>query len=88
MVTIRTPFGSEGSISFRRSFTRWITSRAFSPWRMTTMPPTVSPLPSRSETPRRISGPRPTVATSRMRTGVPFPSVLRTIVSRSAFARR
>ena len=44
---------------------------AFSPKRMTTMPPTTSPLPSRSATPRRISGPRRTCATSRTRIGVP-----------------
>ena len=39
------------------AFTRSMTLSAFSPWRMTTMPPTVSPRPSRSATPRRMSGP-------------------------------
>ncbi len=84
---MRTPFGSDGSISRSRSRTRRITSRAFSPWRITTIPPTVSPRPSRSETPRRISGPRATWPTSRSSTGVPFSSVLSTIFSRSAVPR-
>ena len=43
---------------------RSMTLSAFSPWRITTMPPTTSPSPSRSATPRRISGPSATVATS------------------------
>ena len=58
-----------------------MTSRAFSAWRMTTMPPTASPLPSRSAMPRRISGPSATDATSRSRTGVPRSSVLSTTCS-------
>src|SRR5438874_120171 len=38
------------------------------------MPPTTSPFPSSSATPRRISGPRRTWATSRTRIGVPWAS--------------
>lgn len=37
--------------------TRSMTLRTFSPKRTTTMPPTTSPLPSSSASPRRISGP-------------------------------
>ncbi len=39
---------------------------------MTTTPPTVSPSPSRSATPRRISGPTATSATSSTRIGLPL----------------
>ena len=60
VVTTLTPGGSDGSISFSFSLTRSITASAFSPLRITTMPPTTSPFPSRSVTPRRISGPRET----------------------------
>jgi len=41
---------SPGSICLIFFFTRSITSSAFSPWRMTMMPETTSPVPSRSET--------------------------------------
>ena len=68
--------------------TRLITLRAFSPCRMTTMPPTVSPRPSRSETPRRISGPISTRPTSRSSTGVPPAPTFTTICSKSATAPR
>ncbi len=77
-----TPAGREALSSLSLSFTRPMTARAFSPWRITTMPPTTSPWPSRSASPRRISGPRLTVATSESRTGVP-PSTLSTALSRS-----
>ena len=40
-------------------------------WRMTTMPETTSPLPSRSASPRRRSGPTVTWPMSRIRIGVP-----------------
>ncbi len=53
------------------SFTRSMVASAFSPYRMTTMPPTTSPRPSRSATPRRTSGAMCTSATSATRTGVP-----------------
>ncbi len=85
VVTNLTPAGRDGSSSFMRDLTRAMTSRAFSAWRMTTMPPTASPAPSRSAMPRRISGPSATDATSRSRTGVPRSSVFRTTCSRSAF---
>ncbi len=72
VVTIFTPGGSDGSISFSRAFTRSMTSSAFSPLRITTMPPTASPLPSRSVMPRRISGPSDTRPMSPTVSGVPF----------------
>ncbi|MBS1111681.1 MAG: hypothetical protein H6Q88_3673, partial [Anaeromyxobacteraceae bacterium] len=71
MVTTSTPSGSEGPISASLAFTRSITLRAFSPWRITTIPPTTSPCPSMSATPRRISGPSATLATSFTWMGVP-----------------
>ncbi len=57
MGTIFTPEGRPGSISLILALTLSMTSRAFWPWRMMTMPETASPLPSRSETPLRRSGP-------------------------------
>ncbi len=83
MVTTSTPFGSEGFSSSSFALTRSMTLSAFSPGRITTMPPTTSPSPSRSAMPRRISGPSATVATSFTSTGVP-PSVRSTRLSRSA----
>ena len=71
-VTSLTPGGSPGSISWSFAFTRSITWSAFSPCRMTTMPETASPSPSRSATPRRISGPSTTLPTSDTRIGTPF----------------
>ncbi len=50
------PLGRPGSICRIFCLTRSITSRAFSPWRMTMMPAPASPVPSRSEAPRRLSG--------------------------------
>ena len=61
-----------------------MTSSAFSPWRMTTMPETASPVPSRSETPRRRSGPTTTWPMSRMRIGVPLSLADTTMISKSA----
>ncbi len=83
MVTTSTPSGSDGFSSSSLAFTRSMTPSAFSPWRITTMPPTTSPSPLKSATPRRISGPSATVATSFTWMGVP-PSALRTSFSRSA----
>ena len=82
-MTTFTPFGSDGSMSFSFCFTRSMTLRAFSPLRITTMPPTTSPLPSRSATPRRISGPSETRPTSPTVSGVPRSFVFRTICSMS-----
>ena len=62
--TICTPGGSEALRSASLCLTRSMTARAFSPERMTTMPPTTSPRPSRSAMPRRRLGPTCTVATS------------------------
>ena len=84
VVTIFRPAGSDGSISFNRAFTRSMTSRAFSPLRITTMPPTASPFPSRSEMPLRISGPSDTRPMSPMVSGVPFSFVLTTIFPMSS----
>src|SRR4026207_1688129 len=47
-------------------------ARAFCPKRMTTMQPTASPRPSRSEIPRRTAGPTLTRPSSATRIGVPF----------------
>ena len=71
-VRSRTPAGSPDSISASRSFTRSIVSQASAPKRMTTMPLTTSPLPSRSAAPRRGAGPMETLATSATRIGMPF----------------
>ena len=68
---MRIPGGRDGVISLNFSLTRSITASAFSPYRMTTMPPTTSPLPSSSATPRRMSGPIVTCATSCTVIGVP-----------------
>ena len=82
METTSTPGGREGFSSTSLALSRSMTDSAFSPCRMTTMPPTTSPRPSRSATPRRISGPSVTWATSFTVIGVPF-SVRRTRDSRS-----
>ena len=66
------PSGRDASTSASFAFTRSMVARAFSPKRMTTIPPTTSPRPSRSATPRRTSGAVRTVATSRTRTGTPW----------------
>ncbi len=64
-----------------------MTFSAFSPCRMTTMPPTASPVPSRSATPRRGSGPRPTDATSDSRIGTPPGPVPTTMAAKSSRVR-
>ena len=83
-LTILTPAGSDGSSSFSRALTRSITRSAFSPWRMTMMPVTVSPVPSRSATPRRMSGPSVTVPMSRTRTADPDSDRARTMFPMSS----
>ena len=76
MVTISTPLGRLGTISFLiLSLTLSMTLRTFSPNLTTTMPAATSPWPSSSASPRRISGPSLMSATSFSRTGVPRPSV-------------
>ncbi len=52
------------------------------------MPPTVSPFPSSSARPRRRSGPRATLPTSLIVTGVPRSSVFTTTFSMSAVPLR
>ena len=84
VVTTSTPSGRDLFISDRRALTRSMTFRAFSPCRMTTIPPTASPFPFRSATPRRICGPSATVATSRRSTGTPRSFDATTTFSRSA----
>ncbi len=79
-----TPFGSAGSISFSLALIRSMTVSAFSPKRMTTIPPTTSPSPFKSARPRRMSGPNRTVATSRKRMGVPAALTPTAIFSTSA----
>ena len=78
------PGGKPGSIWRMRSLTRSITSTAFSPWRITTIPDTTSPVPSRSATPRRRSGPTVTSPMSRIRIGVPLSLADTTMLSKSA----
>jgi hypothetical protein len=82
--TTRTPAGSPDWIDASRSRTASITCSAFSPWRITTIPVTTSPRPSRSATPRRMSGPSCTRATSITRTGVPPIPVVSTTFSMSS----
>src|SRR5881394_3690239 len=60
---MRTPAGRDDLISSIFFLTPSMTLSAFSPYRITTIPPTVSPLPSSSAIPRRISPPRCTAAT-------------------------
>ena len=48
-----------------------MTSRAFWPWRMTTMPDTTSPVAVQVRTPRRRSGPEDDLPMSLTRIGVP-----------------
>ena len=69
---ISTPEGRLGAISATLALIPLITFRAFSPVRITIMPPTASPSPCHSATPSRISGPKVTVPRSRNKTGVPF----------------
>ncbi len=65
------------------ALTRSMTSRAFWPCRMTTMPETTSPWPSSSATPRRMSGPRATFPRSLIRIGVPLGLAETTMSSKS-----
>ena len=62
------PAGIEPLTSLMRAFTRSMTSLTCSPCCAITMPLTVSPFPLKSATPRRISGPNSTSATSPIRT--------------------
>ena len=71
-MTISTPGGSDPEISRSFFFTPEMTFSAFKPYRMTTTPATVSPVPFHSATPCRISGPNATLPRSRTSTGVPF----------------
>ncbi len=66
-----TPAGSPFCASASFAFTLLIVVSAFWPKRMTTMPPTASPRPSRSAMPRRIAGPTVTRPSSATRIGVP-----------------
>ena len=76
-VTTSTPGGKPSPSSAIRALTASMVAWAFSPERMTTMPPTTSPWPFTSAMPRRISGPSRTSATWPTVTGVP-PSARRT----------
>src|SRR5919201_207116 len=84
MGTSFTPGGSPGSMSRILALTRSMTSRAFSPSRMMTMPETASPFPSRWETPLLRSGPSTTSPTSLTRMGVPPSPAPSAMLSRSA----
>ena len=66
-----TPGGNPLRTCASLAFTRSIVVSAFSPKRITTMPPTASPRPSRSAMPRRTAGPIVTRPNSATRTGVP-----------------
>ncbi len=84
---IFTPGGRPVSISPILAFTRSMTSRAFCPWRMMTIPETTSPSPSNSATPLRMSGPRTTVPMSLTLTGAPDSPAARTMFSMSRTER-
>ena len=86
-VLISMPGGRPGVISTIFCFTRSMTAFAFSPYRMTTIPPTTCPFPSFSMEPRRISPPSCTVPMLRMVTGTPFGPVPTTISSISLVDR-
>ena len=81
---ISTPSGRDALTSSKRALTRFMTSKAFSPKRMTTIPPTAKPSPLSSALPRCSAGPSDTVAMSDTVTGIPSPVVRRTTLSRSA----
>ena len=57
VVTISTPSGRLRLRFSSFARTALMVESAFSPWRMTTMPPATSPSPLSSAMPRRISGP-------------------------------
>ncbi len=80
---ISTPGGSAGRISCILALTRSMTSRVLSPKRTTTMPPTTSPFPFSSASPRRRSGPNSIRAMSLSKMGVPLASVPTAICSKS-----
>ena len=82
------PPGMPGASSASRSFTRSMVASAFSPKRMTTIPPTASPRPFRSATPRRTSGASRTSATSATRMGMPWPVEATTTSSMSPVPSR
>ena len=71
-VTISTPSGNPAFSDSNLAFTPSMVVLAFSPKRITTTPPTTSPSPFSSATPRRICGPRLTTATSAMVSATPF----------------
>ena len=79
-----TPGGRPALTCSSFALTPWIVSRAFSPNRITTMPPTASPRPSSSAMPRRTAGPMLTRPSSATRTGVPFAVAPTTTFSMSA----
>jgi hypothetical protein len=83
-----TPGGSPAATSASRRFTASMVARAFSPKRMTTMPPTASPRPSRSAMPRRAAGPTVTRPSSATRTGTPLAVAPTTTSSMSAMDLR
>ncbi len=82
--TIFIPSGMAEANSFNLSLMRPITCNTSSPKRMMTIPPTASPWPFKSTTPRRISEPSCTVATSRSKIGVPLALVPTAIFSISS----
>ena len=69
---IRMPGGRAGEISFTLSFTALITSLELAPFSIITCPKTFSPSPLPVIAPKRVALPKPTVATSLIKTGVPF----------------
>ena len=79
-----TPSGSPFSSSVSFSFTLSITTCGFSPYLITTIPPTTSPSPLRSSSPRRMSAPTCTVAMSFTLTGIPSRLALIVILSMSS----
>ena len=78
-----TPSGNPCLTDCSLSLISSMTLKAFAPGRITTMPPTASPIPFSSVMPRRMDGPSTMRATSPRVTGVPS-TLLRTVCSKSS----
>ena len=83
-VTTSTPSGRPAASSRKRAFTPAMVASAFSPARITTMPPTTSPMPFKSATPRLMRGPVRSSATSLSRMGTPCSFTLRGTAAKSS----
>ena len=66
------PGGNDGEICATRSLTASITAFEFASFNIITCPSTFSPSPFPVIAPKRVACPKPTEATSFMKTGIPF----------------